>query len=95
MHAPTSSAATHPGLALTHAPACLQLVLFGARVDVRDELGRTPLQLCLEQGKRKVALFLMSRGASINTQGGPWGRAVGWVGGRVVQAPSWHALRHQ
>eukprot|EP00967_Tisochrysis_lutea_P029212 scaffold34128_cov22-Tisochrysis_lutea.AAC.1 len=49
---------------------CKRLLLYGARVNSCDAFGRSPLHVVLENGRTKVASFLLDQGANRNLQDG-------------------------
>jgi len=49
-------------------PAVKLVLSRGARVNVRDELGLTPLHLAAWRGRRELAAELLRRGAAVNTR---------------------------
>eukprot|EP00983_Pelagomonas_calceolata_P107211 1159320-Pelagomonas_calceolata.AAC.3 len=60
---------------------CKRLLLYGARVNSCDAFGRSPLHVVLENGRTKVASFLLDQGANRNLQG-----AVNWFLDKTDQA---------
>ncbi|KAF5827511.1 hypothetical protein DUNSADRAFT_542 [Dunaliella salina] len=61
--------ALHYSASANHLRGCVKLILYGADIDACDAKGQTPLHKQMELGYRKVAGFLLKRGASLNAQG--------------------------
>ena len=50
------------------------MIKYGANVNAKGTLGRTPLMVAQDNGHKDLAAFLISKGTNVNAQRGAFGR---------------------